>query len=162
MLKDKKVVLGTTGGQAGVLGQQLRQRKGLGAEALRGALSPPSSLQSLLLLHSPKGGRSRGRMSLLLPLPHWPPWVDGLQESIQPQLVLLWDAWDVGQGPRIWPPRLRLQSLSLGTVSAGPQHIPGRGGTAKYLEIRKGPKADHALCKTGSSLCPQAHRRGRH
>lgn len=74
--EDKKVVLGTTGGQAGVLGQQLWRREGLGAKALRGALSPPSSLQCLLPLPSSKGGWSRGRMSLLLPLPHWAPWVD--------------------------------------------------------------------------------------
>lgn len=69
---------------------------------------------------------------------------------VQPQLVLTWDAWDVQQGPRIWPPRLRLHSLSLGTLSAGPQHIPEN--VTKM--VRKGPKADHTLHNTDPSLCP--------
>lgn len=69
---------------------------------------------------------------------------------MQPQLVLTWDAWDVQQGPRIWPPRLRLHSLSLGTLSAGPQHIAEN--VTKM--VRKGPKADHTLHNTDPSLCP--------
>lgn len=137
MLEDKRVDLGTAGGQAGVLGATLAKRKP------RGRGSQRCSLPSLLSTVPPSPTfiyrwaelRKKEFASASPTLASPGRWITRAELGVhKPQLVLLWDAWDVGQGPRIWPPRLRLQSLSLGTVSAGPQHIPGKRGKAKYLE----------------------------
>lgn len=68
-MEDKVVVLGSTGGQAGVSGQQLWQREGLRAKAFQ-----RHSLPSLLsgYIHLKVGG---ARMSLLLSLASLGRWI---------------------------------------------------------------------------------------
>lgn len=121
-------------------------------------LSPPSSW-----LQSSHGGRSRGRRSLLLSLPHWPPCqVD--PEGVSQKGVL----GTASTGPRLggrgcaagsW--HLAFQGkahcLSPGTLAAGPQHMP----ESATKMVRRGPKLT-TPCTRQILLCPKPSPGGRH
>lgn len=63
-------------GEIVVLGAAILAKRRPRGQGFSATLSPPPPLW----LHSFQGGWSRGRMSLLLSLPDWLPWVDGLRE----------------------------------------------------------------------------------
>lgn len=122
-MEGKVVALGA----AGVLGQQLWQKEGLGAN-FSAALSPPSFLATFI-----SRWVEQSKNELALSLPDWLSWVGGLREgsykgilhtaSPGPHLGRL----GCGVGFRIWPPRLRLHTHCL--VHSQLAHSTFQGGS---------------------------------
>lgn len=109
-------------------------------------LSPPSSW-----LHSSHGERSRGRMSLLLSLPHWPPCqVDPERLSQKGVLGTASTGLRLGgrggrQGPGIWPPRGRFTAPPRAHWQLAHKHMPENATKM----------ADHTLHKSEPPLPPR-------